>query len=411
MSHHVIVVGAGIAGLACARNLERRGIQVTVLESDSRVGGRVRTDNVEGFLLDRGFQVLLTGYPESRAALDLGALDLRPFRPGVKIWRDGRFHHLGDPSRRPGDVFATLAAPFASLSDIRRLWSLRRRLLRSPLDELLKRPEQSTRTLLDEVGFSTGFVEAFLQPFFSGVFLESSLATSSRFFEFVFRSFAIGDASLPNRGMASVPAQLAADLRSIRLGVRVASVSPKSVALADGSSLDADATVVAAGPRASAALLGDSEPSMNGTVCLYYAASEPPYRAPWLTVNGDRGGLVNLWFPAEQIAPGYAPSGRSLISVTLREPSDLPDAELDVAVRRELSAPHGSATDGWRLLRVDRITGALPRQVPPALEPISRSVRRADGIFVAGDHLEMASLSGALRSGRLAARAVAESLA
>ena len=196
----VVIVGAGMAGLACAVELSAAGIDFILLEASDDVGGRVRSDRVEGFILDRGFQVLLTSYPEARRLLDYEALDLRPFQPGALVRLDGSFSRLGDPWRRPSDLFRTLTAPVGTLKDKLILARLRSRLVDDDLERIWDRPARTTWSALEAEGFSPRIIRRFFQPFLGGVFLESELRTSSRMFEFVFRMFSTGLATLPARG-------------------------------------------------------------------------------------------------------------------------------------------------------------------------------------------------------------------
>lgn len=408
MTGRVVVVGAGLAGLACARHLSAAGCAVTVLEASNGVGGRVRTDRVDGFLLDRGFQVMLTAYPESRRVLDLRALDLRPFEPGALIRKDGRFHRLGDPWRRPATLPATLAARVGGLGDKLRIGRLRARLRRGSLTALFARPETSTLDLLRREGFSDSMIDGFFRPFFGGILLDRELAASSRMFEFVFRMLSLGDAALPARGMGAVAEQLAGGLPegTVRLGARVEQVAPDGVRLADGSRETGAAVVVATEGPAAARLLDEVEdPGSRPAVCVYFEAERPPVGEPVLVLGGDPGGVVNTLCVPSVVAPGYAPRGRSLVSVSVvGEAAARPD--LEGAVRSELGEWYGEAPSRWRHIRTDRIEHAQPLQDPPRLEPAQRPVRLRPGLYVCGDHRETASIQGALVSGRRAAEAV-----
>jgi phytoene dehydrogenase-like protein len=203
--HRVLVVGAGLAGLCCAERLADHGLAPLVLEAAEDVGGRVRTDEVEGCLLDRGFQVLLTAYPTAREVLDYQALHLQPFEPGALVRCGGRFHRVADPWRRPFAALQGVFGPIGSLSDKLRVAALRRRVLQGAVRDLFERPERTTMAALREAGFSTAMIDRFFRPFLGGVFLDTKLETSSRMFEFVFRMFASGDVAIPARGMQAIP--------------------------------------------------------------------------------------------------------------------------------------------------------------------------------------------------------------
>ncbi|MCU0230319.1 MAG: FAD-dependent oxidoreductase, partial [Acidobacteria bacterium] len=374
MVHDVIVIGGGLAGLACALRLQQQGIEALVLEGADRVGGRVRTDRVEGFALDRGFQVYLTAYPEGRRVLDLDALGLRPFYPGALVRRRGRFHKLADPWRRPFDALGALASPVGTLKDKLRVRSLRRRVCSGTVEERLSAPQTTTLAALRRDGFSDGMIEAFFRPFLGGVFLESELQTSSRMLEFVFRMFSVGDAALPASGMQAIPEQLALRLpaEAVRTGTVVLGVDREGVTLSGGKRLPAQAVVIATeGPEAArlaaresraAAGAASAPHAARGATCLYFAAAKPPVEEPILVLAGDgpgEGPVNNLCVPS-QVQPGYAPPGASLVSVTVVGVPALGEAALLAAVLDQLTGWFGASVRGWQHLRTYRIPYALP---------------------------------------------------
>src|ERR1700741_3828513 len=208
----VLIIGAGLAGLACARHLADAGVSFQIIEASDGIGGRVRTDKVEGFLLDRGFQVLLTAYPEAQRTLDYYALDLKKFAPGAFSWFAGRLNKLVDPWRTPGAWSEALRSDFGGFFDKLRIVRLRSSLRNTSIDRIFKRPERSTKDSLVAAGFSEEFVHRFFRPFFGGIFLDGELKSSSRMFEFVFKMLSEGDIAVPTRGMGAIPAQLAAKL-------------------------------------------------------------------------------------------------------------------------------------------------------------------------------------------------------
>ena len=406
----VIVVGAGLAGLACALRLLEAGASVRLLEASDGVGGRVRTDVVDGFRLDRGFQVLLTAYPECRRVLDYTALDLRPFLPGALVRRSGRFHELSDPWRRPERAWRSLTAGVGTLADRLRMARFRGRVRRGTIEDLFLRPETSAAERLHAEGFSAGMIGAFFHPFFGGVLLDRSLSASSRMLEFVFRTMAEGDVAVPAAGMGAIPEQMARRLPegTVRLGARVAAASPREVRLDSGETLGGDAVVVATeGPEA-ARLTGLPGPGSRPATCLYFAAERAPITEPMLVLDGDGTGPVNnLCFPS-RVSPSYAPAGATLVSASVvgGAASDAGDAALERAVRGQMEGWFGPEVRRWRHLRTYQIRHAQPEQRPGTLEPVERPVRLASGLFVCGDHRDTASLHGALLSGRRAAEAV-----
>jgi phytoene dehydrogenase-like protein len=404
-----VVVGAGLAGLCCARELLAAGLDVLVLERSDEPGGRVRTDVVEGFLLDRGFQVLLTAYPEARRVLDYERLGLRSFESGALVRRDGGFSRLADPSRHPLKAIRSVKDAPGSLPDKLRVARLRRRLSRCSLNEVLTAPQVSTAEALRLEGFSPELVDGFFRPFLRGIFLDPSLETSSRLFAFVFKLFAEGEAALPAAGMQAVPRQLAERLpqAAVRYGVTVESAAPGEVVLAGGERVAAGAVVVAADGPEAARLSGAVEaPEPRAVTTLHYAAERSPLGEPVLVLDGEGRGPVNDLCVPSDVAPSYAPPGAALVSATVLGLPPLPDEQLDAAVREQLQGWFGAQVQGWRLLRALRIPFALPAQPPAALSPPERPARLHDGLFVCGDHRATASIQGAMVSGRRAAAAV-----
>lgn len=413
----VVVVGGGLAGLTCAVRLWESGTRCVLVEASDAVGGRVRTDQVDGFLLDRGFQVFLTSYPEAQALLDFEALRLRAFLPGALVRFDGRFHMVADPWRRPFTALRGSLSPIGSLRDKLRVASFRAAALSGTLEDQLAVPEITTREALDQWGFSSVMIERFFVPFLGGIFLDADLRTSSRMLRFVFRMFSLGATTLPAEGMEAIPRQLAsrAPAGAVRTGTRVTAVAPGGVMLESGERLEAKHVVVAVeGPAASALLapavgpVAATDPIAVGgqaVTCMYFAATSPPIAEPVLMLNGDgRGPVNNVCFPTT-IAPTYGPENRTLVSVTvLGIPDD--EARLASAVRTQLVEWFGPEAGDWRLLRSYPIPYALPSQFPPALARPHRQVTIDQGLWVCGDHRENASINGAMASGRRVAEGI-----
>ncbi len=402
----VVIVGAGLAGLACAMQLARAGLNFQILEASDVPGGRVRTDEVDGFRLDRGFQVLLTAYPEARAVLDYSALRLHAFAPGALVRYHGRFYPLGDPWRDKSSLWPTLLSPVPQWGDSWRLMKLRRELVAKPLEEIFSGPETTVLAALRRRGFSRRFIDYFFRPWIGGAMLDTTLSGSSRMFEFLFQMFALGDAAVPAAGMGAIPQQLAAALPPgcLRLGVRVESVETGAVRLEGGERLTARAIVVASdGGEAARLLRLERTPSWHSVWCFYLAAKEPPYDEPLLALSGGgRGPITNLAVMSN-VAPGYAPPGEHLISATVIG-FDLRDTgSLVSAVRAQLRRWFGSVAEEWRLLRHYHIERGLP-VVQPVEPPRSPAV--APGVYTCGDWRGTPSIQGALESGRLAADAV-----
>lgn len=407
MSSPVIIVGAGLAGLCCARQLHRRGVPFRLLDSGDRVGGRIRTDLVDGFRLDRGFQVFLSSYPEAREVLDYNDLDLRPFLPGALVRFGGRFHTLADPWRRPIAAVGSVFSPIGSLRDKLRVGRIRSQSVRGDLASLVTNRETTTLEALQEAGFSPAMIDRFFKPFLGGIFLDADLQTSSRLFFYLFRMFAQGDACLPSQGMEAIPQQIADELPAsfLQLSCKVTRIQPDAVSLADGQQMAARAVVVATDAPHAADLLGESIPRQGqGVTCLYFAASRPPVSQPILVLNGESGPINNLCVPTS-VSPTYGPKDQSLISVTVLGASH-DEPQLQQQVRDQLQDWFGPDVRTWRHLRNYVIPYALPRQVPPALAEFERPVRWKPGIYLCGDHRDQGSIQGAMVSGRRAADAI-----
>jgi phytoene dehydrogenase-like protein len=402
----VVVVGAGLAGLTCARRLAEAGRDVMVLEASDAVGGRVRTDLVDGFRLDRGFQVLLTGYPAARRWLDLAALDLRAFSPGVTVRRAGRFRRLADPLQAPFDGLRGAASGIATPADGARLLAWRRRVTGRPGHELATAPARTTRQLLLERGFSPTVVASFFRPFVAGTFFDPGLTTSSRVTELVFRAFFRGEVAVPALGMQQLPAQLAARLPAgtVRTGAPVAEVGDGEVRLADGGTVRAGHVVVATEAPAATALLGDRLPDRpapgRGCVTVYYRAPASPVGGPHLVLDADDTGPVTTLAVLSDVAPTYAPHGAALVSVATAGLPRAGEGDHDRAVRRQLRGWYGDQVGSWEHLASYRIAYAQPRQEPRDLPSLRRRVRVGARTWVCGDHRDTGSIQGALVSGR-----------
>ena len=405
----VVVVGAGLAGLNAARTLTRAGRDVRVLEAGDDVGGRVRTDEVDGMLLDRGFQIVLPAYPHLRRVVDVPALDLRAFHRGLALREGAHLRTLGDPRIGLGALGDLASTRAVTAADRAVLAGMSARDLLSAGRALKRAEERTTARELKRQGLSERGVENVLRPFLSGVFLESELDTSSRFFHLVWRSFLRAAPALPARGMAAVPRQMAARLPSgvLQLNSEVSRIEAGRVHVRDGDTVQARSVVVAADSTRAGALLPQLRvPAWNATTTYYFRCEAPPLRGPLLLLGGSGGPVVNS-VVLNQVAETYAPPGCALVAAsTLGVPDSPRDREKQV--RTHLAELYDTETASWELVATYPVERALPRMTAP--HPLRRSTRVDNGLYVCGDHRDTSSLQGALASGHRAARAVLQDL-
>jgi phytoene dehydrogenase-like protein len=403
----VVIVGAGLAGLAAARYLHAKSFGVAVLESQDDVGGRVRTDVVDGFRLDRGFQILLTAYPELRRQVDLAALEIQTFDPGAMVMVRGRAHAVSDPFRAPRTLVGTARAPIGSLSDKVRIALLRARTLRGDPRELLRGQDLPTVVALRRAGFSQTMIDRFFRPLFGGIQLDPSLHTSRRMFDIIFRSLGAGDAGVPRLGMGALPRQMADRLPGlIHPNTRVASIDGRSVVTADGRRIEGRAVIVATDLPSARDLVPLRERDSRRAGAVYFAADRAPSRSKMVVLDGSGKGPVLNAAILSNVAPSYAPAGKHLIVAAL---PDIVEGDLEAMSRAQLRTWWGPQVDAWRHLRTYRIAHAGVEQRPP-FSP-KRNIALGNGVFICGDHRDTGSLQGALFSGRRCGELVAGALA
>jgi phytoene dehydrogenase-like protein len=402
----VVIVGGGLAGLAAARRLDRAGVEWLLVEAADRLGGRVATDVVDGYRLDRGFQVLNTAYPRVPALADIDALDMRYFTPGVLVRRGGTLHRLEHPLRDPMTAPQALNSGVGTLTDRLRFAALAAKYATYPPQRLLDAPETTTQEALRRAGLSHRIIEEVLRPFLSGVFADRALETSSHVLAMVLRSFARGRIGVPAAGMAALPAAIAGPLPYPRLLVNAPtrSVAPGLV-VTDAGEIHCRAVVVATDPVTAAALLPAlSTPDMHGLTTFYFGADRAPIDEPTLLLDGDRREIVANTIVMSNAAPEYAPAGRSLIAASVVGAS-APSGASEQVLRVELARMYGRPADDWDLIDVVTIPRALPAAPPPQAR-LRKPVALGDGLFVAGDHRDSPSIQGALAGGWRTAGAV-----
>ncbi|MET3112691.1 protoporphyrinogen oxidase [Pedobacter sp. CG_S7] len=404
----VLIVGAGISGLTAAKVLKAAGKKVKILEASNAVGGRVQTDEIDGFLLDRGFQVLLTAYPEAKRFLDYKALDLRPLKPGAIILNESGITEIGDPLREPSSFLKTMMSPAGTLLDKLRVLRLKLRLSAKSIDEIFAEKETSTMAYLINAGFSKRMIGQFFKPFMTGIFLENQLKTSSRMFEFVFKMFSEGDNAIPSKGMGMIPRQLANGLTNDELVFeeRVIAIEGNKVKTSSGSIFQSEYILIATDAINLPVPFERNIPSYKSVINIYFTADKPPFTKPIIALNALSHKLVNNIAVMDQISSEYCQRGKSLISVSLI--GDYKDVELTSIVPKvinELKFWYPDAVK-WKFLKMYQIPYALPNDEQVLNDPGPEALRLNEHCFICGDHLLNGSINAAMKSGRMAAEAI-----
>ncbi|RKR82952.1 flavin-dependent amine oxidoreductase [Mucilaginibacter gracilis] len=408
----VIIIGAGLAGLTAARVLKEAGKSVLIIEASDAVGGRVRTDEVNGFLLDRGFQVLLTAYPETKRFLDYEALQLCSFDPGALLLSEGGVSKIGDPLRQPTALISTLFSSAGTFADKMRMLRLKIKLSRKSIEEIFSEKEIATIDYLKKEGFSETILSNFFKPFMAGIFLEYQLSTSSRMFEFVFKMFSEGDAAIPAKGMGMIPFQLASGLSAneIIFNHKVEQILGNTVTTVSGTTYQANYILIATNQISLPAPYQQVVTKYRSVTNMYFTASQKPYTSPLIALNTLNGKLVNNIAVMNQISPGYSTNGDALISLSLiGNHAEANETELQERVRAELKRWYPEA-DKWKHLKTYHINYALPDDDEVSNEPKNKTIRLIAQCFICGDHLMNGSINAAMRSGRLAAESIIKTI-
>lgn len=402
----IYIIGAGLSGLIAALELEKSGFSPVILESTGAVGGRMKTDEVDGFLLDQGFQVLNTAYPEAKKYLDFQALRLKTFDPGAVIFEGKNSYIITDPMRNPLQIVGMAFSKVGSFLDKVKMFTLTQELKKKTNEAIFNSPTIPTHQYLKEYGFSDQIIANFFKPFFRGIFLEKHLNTSSRMFEFIFKMFALGNASVPEKGMGEIPAMIRRQLKKtqIQFDTSVEKVEGKTIHLGNGKSLEADRIIIAVQPdKVMKQLQGQFSPA-HKVINLYFTTQKSFLARPMIgLLPGDH--LVNNIVYMDDVSKAYSSNGRALLSVSVLE-SSLGEKELIKSVQMELEAISGIKAEYFKFVKAYHIPYALPN-----LDDLKYSIpfsecKITDHVYLAGDYLLNGSINAAMTSGRTAAEAV-----
>jgi phytoene dehydrogenase-like protein len=407
MKSKVLIIGAGISGLTAAIYLHKNGHEVQILESSDRVGGRIKTDSCNGFLLDHGFQVFLTEYPEAKKILNYDALDLKPFLPGAIVLYDGGRFEIADPFRRPSALFSTIFAPLGSLLDKWKTFTLKNHLVSQSIAKIFAQKEKSTETQLKQYGFSDKMIRLFYKPFFSGIFLENDLQTSNRMFDFVLKCFSQGNAVLPKNGMQEIPKQLAAQIPNecFQFNTKVMRIENNCAYDQNNKEFIADKIILATEATSKISNYSKNINSKFQSVTnVYFETDIAPSKKPIVILNASTNKKwVNNLVVMNAVSSNYAPKGKHLISVSYNGLSPISEQDLATKMQEEIAAWFPEATKNWKFLKSYTIKYALPNQNQVRNELQESDFKINENLFICGDHLLNGSINAAMKSGRVLA--------
>ena len=401
-SPSIHIIGGGISGLIAARVLEEHGLSATIIEATDRLGGRVKTDVVDGYNLDHGFQVLLTAYPAAKKHLDFDALALQEFLPGSAIFKNGKQKIIGDPLRNLSLLIPTLFSGIGTVNDKLKILALNRRLKKKSIQNIFAEKEQTTLAYLENIGFSETIITDFFIPFFSGIFLENKLETSSRMFEFVYKMFGEGNAALPKDGIQAIPKQLFEKLKSttIIFNTKVKSVENGSIILESGETLKSNFTIIATQASGLVSNLKNQATLWKSCDTLYFEVAKREIKKPLIGLIAAHNALINNIFYHTSLQTS-ATATKELLSVTVIDRQNLTNKQLVTEVQKELKELCN--IDYCTFIKQYNIPMALPKLQDIQYEMLPSETRLTETIFLAGDTQLNGSLNAAMIAGERAA--------
>jgi len=399
----IYIIGAGVSGLIAAYELEQEGYHPIIIEQTDEVGGRVKTIHEKGYALDLGFQVLLSAYPLAKKYLDLEALELHKLESGALIYVNDKAYRIGDPMRNWKMLFPTIFSDIGSISDKLKVLKLNNRLKRKSIDEIFESHETTTLQYLIEFGFSPKIIERFFKPFFAGIFLESSIQTSSRMFEFVYKMFGEGYATIPKLGIGEISNQLKNKLHHTEFifNCEVKDITNDKILMVSGENLPHDGVIIATNSTSMIRSHKGSDMKWKSCMCLYFEVDQTNIPANTIALIVDGGNYANNLYAYTDIK-----TGKTILSVTTLEHMNKTDAEIIENIIAEVKKYTGA-------LKVDFIHHYRIKQALPDILNLKMTVQPGenqvmDNIFLAGDALMNGSLNAAMESGRIAAKTLLE---
>ena len=396
-SPEFVVVGAGIAGLTTAKILSENNKEVLLIEKSDSAGGRVQTDKYEGFLLDHGFQVLLTAYPEVHNQLDLSSLNLKPFEPGATIFKNGTFSKIGDPFRNFSSIAPTTFTRAINFHDKMKLLQLRYELIKEKNLQINKTDDEKIIETLKKFGFSTNAIDSFFKPLIGGIQLDPELNGSARLSLLILKMLFLGDAAVPERGMGSISEQLLEKVgeNNILFNAQVEKIEGKKIFISEGKSFSPSNLIIATESPAAAKLFGNEIAPSKSVSCVYFSAPEAPTKSKAILLNGENKGLGLNVAVMTNISSSYSSTCEALIAVAI--PGQLVSDSIQPVIT-QMKNWFGDIVDDWKHLKTFSIEHGQPALRPG--DSFRKKIKVNDGIFMCGDHRDTPSIQGAMVSGR-----------
>lgn len=407
--YKIHIVGAGISGLIAAQILENFGYKPTIIEATDKVGGRVKSDIVDDYILDHGFQVLLSSYPAAQKYLDYEKLELQELLPGATIFKDEKQQTIGDPLRNLSLLFPTLLASVGNFSDKTKILKLNAVLKKKNITNIFKEDEKTTLQYLKDFGFSEAMINDFFKPFFTGIFLENKLDTSSRMFEFVYKMFGDGLAVLPKNGIQAIPNQLKHNLKNTTFifNSSVKNVLDNKIILKDNSEIKTHITIIATEASHLISNLKNQETEWKSCHTLYFETNKRVIQKPLIGLVTDKDALINNIFYHNSIKTSTK-GAKELLSATVVKDHKLSELNLVLRVTEDLKKFCGIEVK--KFIKHYHIKKALPSLSNLQYEISSSETKLKSTIFLAGDILLNGSLNAAMISGERAALGVIQTL-